>query len=76
MRWTVDTLGWKGISGGITALTVVDRVMAAAGPGEIVLMHIGSNPDDHTTLDADALPTVITRLTAAGYGFVTLNALL
>ena len=76
VRWTVDTLGWKGTSGGITALTVVDRVMAAAGPGEIVLMHIGSNPDDHTTLDADALPTLITRLAAAGYGFVTLNALL
>ncbi len=77
VRWTVDTLGWKGTTiGGITAQIVVDRVVAAARPGEIVLMHVGSNPDDHTTLDAQALPTVIARLRALGYGFVTLDALL
>jgi peptidoglycan/xylan/chitin deacetylase (PgdA/CDA1 family) len=77
VRWTVDTLGWKGTTlGGITAQIVVDRVVAAARPGEIVLMHVGSNPDDHTTLDADALPTVIARLRVLGYGFVTLDALL
>jgi peptidoglycan/xylan/chitin deacetylase (PgdA/CDA1 family) len=77
VRWTVDTLGWKGTTlGGITAQIVVDRVVAAARPGEIVLMHVGSNPDDHTTLDADALPTVIARLRALGYSFVTLDALL
>ena len=51
--WTVDTLGWKGTSGGITAQTVVDRVLGSLRPGEIVLMHCGSNPDDHSTLDAD-----------------------
>jgi hypothetical protein len=39
-------------------------------------MHVGSNPDDGTTLDADALPSMIGRLRAAGYGFVTLDALL
>jgi peptidoglycan-N-acetylglucosamine deacetylase len=39
-------------------------------------MHIGSNPDDHTTLDAHALPTLIARLAAAACGFATLNALL
>jgi peptidoglycan/xylan/chitin deacetylase (PgdA/CDA1 family) len=77
VRWTVDTLGWKGTTlGGITAQIVVDRVVAAARPGAIVLMHVGSNPDDHTTLDADALPTVIARLRGLGYGFVTLDALL
>jgi peptidoglycan/xylan/chitin deacetylase (PgdA/CDA1 family) len=77
VRWTVDTLGWKGTTiGGITAQIVVDRVVSAARPGEIVLMHVGSNPDDHTTLDAQALPTVISRLRALGYGFVTLDALL
>jgi peptidoglycan/xylan/chitin deacetylase (PgdA/CDA1 family) len=77
VRWTVDTLGWKGTTlGGITAQIVVDRVVAAARPGQIVLMHVGSNPDDHTTLDADALPTVIARLRDLGYGFVTLDALL
>ena len=46
-----------------------------ARPGEIVLMHVGSNPDDHTTFDADALPQVISGLRALGYSFVTLDAL-
>ncbi len=75
VRWTVDTLGWKGTSGGITAQTVVDRTVAGARPGEIVLMHVGSHPDDRSTLDADALPAVITQLRAKGYGFTTLEAL-
>jgi ABC-type sugar transport system substrate-binding protein len=39
-------------------------------------MHLGSNPEDGTTLDADALPDVIERMRAAGYTFVTLDALL
>ena len=30
--------------------------------GEIVLMHRGSNPEDHSTLNADALPVVIRAL--------------
>lgn len=76
VRWTVDTLGWKGSSGGITAQIVADRALARLQPGEIVLMHIGSNPDDGTTLDADALPGMIERMRQAGYGFTTLDALL
>ena len=76
VRWTVDTLGWKGTSGGINVKTVLDRTLAGLRPGEIVLMHIGSNPDDGSTLDADALPQLISRLRAAGYGFTTLDALL
>jgi peptidoglycan/xylan/chitin deacetylase (PgdA/CDA1 family) len=76
VRWTVDTLGWKGSSGGITAQIVADRVLARLQPGEIVLMHIGSNPDDGTTLDADALPGMIGRIRQAGYSFTTLDALL
>jgi peptidoglycan/xylan/chitin deacetylase (PgdA/CDA1 family) len=75
VRWTVDSLGWKGTSGGMTAQKVADRVLAAATPGAIVLMHIGSNPDDGTTLDADALPQIIDGFRARGYGFVTLSAL-
>jgi len=75
VRWTVDTLGWKGTSGGASVQAVADRVQAGLQPGEIVLMHIGSNPDDGTTLDADALPQVIDRIFAAGYGFTTLDAL-
>jgi peptidoglycan/xylan/chitin deacetylase (PgdA/CDA1 family) len=76
VRWTVDTLGWKGTSGGISTQTVIERVLAGLQPGEIVLMHIGSNPDDGSTLDADALPQMIDAISGAGYGFVTLDVLL
>ncbi len=74
--WTVDTLGWQGTSSGITVQSIVDRVLASLQPGEIVLMHCGSNPTDHSTLDADALPTLVAQLRARGYSFVTLDALL
>ena len=76
VRWTVDTLGWQGTSGGMTAQAVTDRVVGALQPGEIVLMHVGSHPDDGSTLDADALPGIIAQLRGAGYVFVTLDALL
>lgn len=75
-RWTVDTLGWKGTSGGQSAESVLSRVLGAAQPGEIVLMHVGANPDDGSTLDAAALPAVIEGLRARGYSFVTLRSLL
>ena len=71
--WTVDTLGWKGTSGGQTADGIVDRVLATLQPGEIVLMHVGSNPDDDSTLDADSLPRIIEGIRARGYSFVTLD---
>jgi peptidoglycan/xylan/chitin deacetylase (PgdA/CDA1 family) len=75
VRWTVDTLGWEGTAGPISAPVVLSRVLAGARPGEIVLMHVGSNPDDHTTFDADALPQVISGLRARSYSFVTLDVL-
>ncbi len=75
-RWTVDTLGWKGTSGGMTEAKVVQRVLDAAAPGAIVLMHVGSNPDDGSTLDADALPAVIRELRERGYGFARLSRVL
>jgi peptidoglycan/xylan/chitin deacetylase (PgdA/CDA1 family) len=73
--WTVDTLGWQGTSGGQSVDSIVQRVLQAAAPGEIVLMHVGSHPTDHSTLDANALPRVISGLRAAGFGFVTLDTL-
>ena len=73
--WTVDSLGWQGTSGGRSVDSVVQRALGAAAPGEIVLLHVGSHPTDHSTLDADALPRIISGLRAAGYGFVTLDAL-
>jgi peptidoglycan/xylan/chitin deacetylase (PgdA/CDA1 family) len=73
--WTTDSLGWKGTSGGQSVDSVVRRVLAARTPGQIVLMHVGANPDDHTTLDAAALARIVAGYRAAGYGFTTLDAL-
>jgi peptidoglycan/xylan/chitin deacetylase (PgdA/CDA1 family) len=74
--WTVDTLGWKGAKDtGVTVTTIVNRVVASLKPGEIVLMHVGAAPDG-TTLDADALPSIISELRARGYSFVTMDAML
>jgi peptidoglycan-N-acetylglucosamine deacetylase len=75
VSWTVDTLGWQGTFAGITVSEVASRVLGALRPGEIVLMHVGSSPDG-STLDARALPQVISQLQARGYSFVTLDALL
>jgi len=70
VRWTVDTWGWMGLSqqsvGG-----AVRRVMQNLVPGEIVLMHLGSSRD-RSTIDSNALPTVIRLVRARGYRFVTL----
>ncbi|CAM3632325.1 Polysaccharide deacetylase family protein [Smaragdicoccus niigatensis] len=76
VRWTVDSLGWKGTSGGQSVLSVQQRVLSTLTDGQIILMHVGSNPDDHSTLDADALPGLIHQLRDRGYSFVTLDALL
>ena len=69
VRWTVDTAGWRGTSGGASVQTIMTRVLNGLQPGEIILMHVGSNPDDGSTLDADALPTIISELRARGYSF-------
>lgn len=75
-RWTVDTLGWKGTSGGMTADKVYQRAIDGLRPGAVVLMHVGANPDDGSTLDADALRRIIQRIRAEGYTLVTLEATL
>jgi peptidoglycan/xylan/chitin deacetylase (PgdA/CDA1 family) len=83
IRWTVDSLGWMGANdpsypqrNPLGADSVADRVFNARTPGEIVLMHVGSNPVDGSKLDSDALPNIIDRLRADGYSFVTLDFLL
>jgi peptidoglycan/xylan/chitin deacetylase (PgdA/CDA1 family) len=73
INWTVDTRGWQGTSGGQSVDLIVERVLAALQPGEIVIMHVGSNPDDGSTLDAGALPRVIDEILARGYSFVTVE---
>jgi len=71
VAWTVDTLGWKGRSAGGTQ-ALVSRVLQHLQPGEIVLMHVGA-ANDHSTLDATALPTLLRAIAARGYGFTTLT---
>jgi peptidoglycan/xylan/chitin deacetylase (PgdA/CDA1 family) len=71
VTWTVDTLGWKGRSAG-DRRAIVKRVLARLTAGEIVLMHVGSAPDG-STLDADALPSLLQAIASRGYGFTTLT---
>jgi peptidoglycan/xylan/chitin deacetylase (PgdA/CDA1 family) len=73
LGWTVDTLGWEGTSMEQSVASVTSRALAHLEPGEIILMHTGANPNDHSTLDADALPGIIRAIRARGYRFVTLN---
>jgi peptidoglycan/xylan/chitin deacetylase (PgdA/CDA1 family) len=70
--WSVDTLGWLGTSGGQTARSVLVHALAGLRPGEIILMHAGANPTDHSTLDANALPALIRRIQQRGYRFSSL----
>jgi peptidoglycan/xylan/chitin deacetylase (PgdA/CDA1 family) len=76
VRWTIDTLGWIGISGGQSPSTALSRVLAHAAPGEIVLMHLGAHPKDHSTIDADALGAIIAALRVRGFSFVSLDQFL
>jgi peptidoglycan/xylan/chitin deacetylase (PgdA/CDA1 family) len=69
--WSLDTLGWQGTSD-VSVASIVRAVHHGLRPGLIVLMHVGANPDDGSTLDADALPSVIRTIRAHGYSFVTL----
>jgi peptidoglycan/xylan/chitin deacetylase (PgdA/CDA1 family) len=71
--WTVDTLGWEGTSMGQSVASVTAHALDHLRPGEIILMHLGANPADHSMLDADALPGIISAIRAQGYQFVTLG---
>lgn len=71
--WTYGSPGYLGTSGHVDVATVVARMTAERVPGEILLLHVGSNPDDHTTLDAAALPRIIATLRSAGYSFTSLS---
>lgn len=75
IRWTIDSLGWKGTSGGITKESIENRVISKTSSGAIIMMHLGSNPDDKSHLDSDALPEIIKKLKEQGYEFVTLMEL-
>lgn len=69
VMWSVDSLGWKGLS--------VDQIVArcldsgAAQPGAIYLFHVGSQSADHA-----ALGQIIAGLRARGFSFATVSDLL
>ncbi|MCC6383238.1 MAG: polysaccharide deacetylase family protein [Dehalococcoidia bacterium] len=58
LYWTVDSLGWNGLS----AAQIVERCLSRAQPGAIYLFHVGSQSQD-----GPALQTLIDGLRAAGY---------
>lgn len=76
VHWRVDTQGWKGTVGGASTATVVDRTLHDLRPGAIVLMHLGATPEDHSAVDAEALPDLIDAIGARDYGFTGLRGLL
>ncbi|MEU1308063.1 polysaccharide deacetylase family protein [Streptomyces cinnamoneus] len=77
VRWTVDTVGWKGAAAGATTDTVIARVMQALTPGAIILMHVGrTSTADPSTVDATALPQLIEAINDQGYGYTSLGTLI
>jgi peptidoglycan/xylan/chitin deacetylase (PgdA/CDA1 family) len=62
--WTIDTLGWRGVS----AVEIVDRSLRLAAPGAIYVLHVG-----HTSQDGPALARIVTGLRERGFGFVTVD---
>ena len=62
--WTIDSLGWNGLS----ADDIYWRVMNRMGWGAIVLMHVGA-----ASKDANALDRLIRRLKVLGYQFATVD---
>lgn len=72
VRWSIDTWGWMGPTEGQSRATVIHRVATMLTPGAIVLLHIGANRDG-STLDADALPAILTLLERRGYRTVGLE---
>jgi len=66
MNWTNGSLDWQGLdsAGSKDPKVIVADVLKQLHPGAIVLMH---DTKRHT---ADALPELIRRIRAEGYGFV------
>ena len=69
ITWDVDPRDWT--TPGSAA--VYSRVVGAARPGSIILMHDGGGPRGGTLA---ALPSIIDTLRARGYGFATVSSLL
>lgn len=66
IQWTIDTLDWKGLSGG----DMVNRVMNKVNNGAIILCH---NNSDNIL---EGLELILNRLTTSGYKFVSVGDLI
>jgi peptidoglycan-N-acetylglucosamine deacetylase len=69
ITWDVDPADWSTPGAG----AIYSRVVDAAQPGSIILMHDGGGPRGETLA---ALPRIIDTLRARGYGFATVTGLL
>jgi len=67
IMWTVDSLGWNGL----TARAVAERCLRNAEAGDIYLFHVGAD-----STDALALGPIIEGLRARGLGFVRIDDML
>ncbi len=63
--WTVDTDDWRDHNSAL----IEKRVLKSAKPGHIILMH------DIRPTTVDAIPTILKKLGAQGYKFVTVSEL-
>lgn len=64
IMWTIDSLGWKGL----TAAQIRQRVVDGTVPGAIHLFHVGEQSHD-----AAALQGIISDLRARGYAFARIS---
>ena len=66
VMWSVDSLGWKGLTATQICRRVVGAMAAASegGNGFIILFHVGSQ-----SRDAAALPCITSTLRDRGFGF-------
>jgi peptidoglycan/xylan/chitin deacetylase (PgdA/CDA1 family)/GT2 family glycosyltransferase len=74
VTWDDSPVDWNPL----TARQLSDRVVAAAHPGAIILLHDGLNlvPGANRGVVVAGLPSIIDRLRAEGYRFVTVPDLL
>jgi peptidoglycan/xylan/chitin deacetylase (PgdA/CDA1 family) len=69
ITWDVDPMDWTNPGSG----AVYSRIVGAAQPGSIILMHDGGGDRSGTLA---ALPAIIDTLRSRGYGFETVTQLL
>jgi len=72
----LEVIGWDVVSGDAylkNSSGIVKEVLAHATNGSIVVMHLNGGP--HASATYEALPTIIEKLQAKGFDFVTVSQL-